>query len=662
MAKRTGAVAAAGATLVDLKAASAHPDLSSDVSSLQYSLNELEDYASFADVETDIENLDNSLNHALSLLESARDKGYKYQKDLEKIAYDAMSRWQKMREGLYADVEKQAASVQGSLNGVNAHINQLNGVLGNPASANSVLQSTQSEIDRTLRVLREAENKIGSRYSDIETKAYELTSRLTRIHWALAQLEEATFELEEGEDLVMGVAARWDAVGKEDPEGVLYLTNQRLIFERKEKVATKKVLFVTTASELVQKLMTSKPLAEIKSVKAHNKGLFGHQDFLDVEFSDKATGSVPFHLNGQDSEDWARLIQNAKSGKIEDDRATGSGLSFADLTGELSDANIVDLQNEINELQDEMMLKATHDELGQLETETSSLKRDLAGLRARGYAVEKSLEADIEVLAAQWERTKERAEGTLKLQTRLLGEQMNSIQKMMKELAGMSGNLSNSRPLYVQIKSAIASAEAQAEAAEQTVLDQYDEYGDENEALSAHMDWVDWMLDAIATASFKLLATESGVAAVEAAWERSGADPENGVLFLTDQRLLWEDRAGDYELKIDVALQQVEDVKLDADEEAGTDALEFKLGSGAPLPKARLELAQPVGEEWLQMVGRARSGDYSQDRAIEIDKAELDRIRNAPEICSNCNAALTAPVLRGQTEIVCEYCGVSTRI
>jgi hypothetical protein len=214
----------------------------------------------------------------------------------------------------------------------------------------------------------------------------------------------------------------------------------------------------------------------------------------------------------------------------------------------------------------------------------------------------------------------------------------------------------------VELRSEIASAEAQAEAAEQTVLDQYDEYADEIESLDAHLEWVDWMLDALETASFQLLATESGVAAVEAVWERAGLEPENGILFLTDQRLLWEDRVGDFEVKIEVPVASIKEVKFQEDKESGRQELVFRLGSDAPVDKAFFELSQPLAEEWQQMVNRARSGSYAKDRAVEIDPAELERIRNAPSQCSNCGAAYTAPILRGQTEIVCEFCGVVVRV
>jgi predicted nucleic acid-binding Zn-ribbon protein len=664
--KRAAAnVATAAATayavgqLSRLNTVQAHPDIYYQVNSVQSSIEELENRAGMSEVRADITNLDANLNHAISLLESARDKGYAFQADLEDIAYDAMSRWQTIRADVEVSIEEQTKLAASYFGTVNRQINQLNSVLSNAVGAQDVLHQTESEIQQAMNAVSNAERTIESAYDDIEQQASLLIQRLTPIHWALTQKDEASFEFVEDEELYMAVKARWDQEGKDDPEGILFLTTKRLIFERKEKVATKKVLFVATAKELVQEVMGAQPVSGIENVKAQNKGVFGHQDFLAVDFGKQV---VPFHLNGQDSSKWATWILNAKSGKLEEDRTSGSKLSFADLTGNITQADIVALQNEINELQDEMMLKETQDELSELENQIAELSRELSQLRARGYVIEKSLEVDIEVLTMQWEKIKKRANTTLNYQTNQLGEKMKAIQEAMAQLAGMSANLTAARPIYINIKSLIASAEAQAEAAEETVLDQYDEYADEIETLDAHLEWIDWMLDAISTASFKMLATESGVAALEAVWERPNGEPENGILYLTDQRLLWEDREGDYELKIDVPLPNLTEVKQKIDEEKGEQRLLATFDDSAPVSSTSFLFSQPVIEEWLKMIGRARAGDYSDDRAVEIEESELERIRNAPTQCSNCGAAFTAPLLRGQTEVTCEFCGTATRI
>jgi len=655
-----GAAAAIG--ILALNVAAAHPELSSEAASLQASLSDLQNRSSFNSITQSISSLDTDLDQASQLLESARSKGYHYQADLEQIAYDALSRWQAVRQQVQSAQNQQSRLFQNRLASVDPNIQRLNRVLGNPASAVPLLRTVQSQVNTILNDLSLAESNLEQNYSGIEEQARDLNNRLRIIHWALDQLAEAKFQLENGENLVMAVANRWDKEGKDDPEGVLYLTNRRLIFERKEKVATKKILFITTASELVQDVQIDQPLSGLAGIKAENKGLFGHQDFLLVDFSDRRLGAVSFHIDGQDSEDWAGLIERSKSGQIESERVNASGsLSVQDLTRPLTTADIMAVQSEVSALQDEMMLKGARQELGQVENAIRGTERKLADLRARRYEIEKDLEADVTILASQWDRVKANAETTIAHQTSQLGNQMQAIQQTLSKLVGMSTNLAAARPLYMQLKSTIASAEAQADAAEATVLAQYDAYADEVETLDAHLEWIDWMLAALETASFKLLATESGVAAAEAMFLHPNWEPENGILFLTDQRLLWEDRVDTYELKVNVPIQDVLEVTKELDEQTGEERLVFRLGASGPVPQARFRLALPVGDDWVKMVGRARTGGYARDRAVEISGDELERIRNAPQQCSNCGAAFTAPILRGQTEIQCEYCGVVSR-
>ncbi len=659
-----GAMAAAAITAATftLNTASAHPQISSSVSSLQSSLSSLQTQSSFDDLIEELNRLDKDLTHAVDLLESARDKGFVYQKELDDLAMDSLGQWEQIYQQALTQADQQEATFQSRLSPLNGQVSQLNARLSNPTAAAPQLRITESNVNDLLRDVGTLRSNLRSQYSDVQSKVSQLNGRLTTIHWALTQLAEARFQTAAGENLVMAVKARWDQVGDNDPEGLLYLTSKRLIFERKEKVATKKVLFFTTASELVHEVMIDEPVADLRGVKAVNKGLFGHQDFLEVQFP--KAGEVALHLDGQDSKGWAALIERVRTGRIEDERSSGSALSFQDLTGELSHADIAAAQNELNELQDELMLQNARVALEGLQNDVSSLERDLADLRARGYAIESDLEGEIAVLVSQWDRVKGNAENTLNTQAGLLSSESKTLNATMAKLAGMSGNLAAARPVYLQFKSAIASAEATALAAENTVLTQFDEYSDEVEGLAAHFAWVGWMLDALATASFQLLATESGVAATEALWT-GGTEPENGVLFLTDQRLLWEDRVGEYELKVEVPVQSITGVTKEvAETEEGEviETLVFTFDGNAPFGETRFELAASVGDDWVKMIGRARKGDYASDRAVEIDPAELERIQNAPTSCSNCAASFTAPVLRGQTEITCEYCGQVTRI
>ena len=662
VAATAGAVGAAAGYLA-LNAANAHADISAKAASLQNSLSELQRRASFESVQTDLNELDKLVNEVAELLESARGKGYAYQNDLEDKTYRVMGNWGAVRDQTYTALNTTISGLQTRLMTLDPQVQRLNANLYSANAATPHLRSTGSQINNLLAEVDRLEDQLEDRYEELETTTRELNSRLTQIHWALDQLAGAKFQPAHGEDLVMAVAARWDKEGKDDPEGVLYLSNRRLVFERKEKVATKKILFITTASELVQEVAIDRPLAEINAVKADSRGLFGHQDYLLVEFKDKKLGAVALHINGQDLKVWVDLLERTRSGAIENERAgSGAGVSYQDLHRPLTSSDILNLQNEVNSMQDEMMLKEARTELAELENEVRGLERKLAEVRAQGYAIEKDLEADLQVLAVQWDRVKHNAEATLNQQALSIGEGVQAMRQDLARLMGMTSDLAAARPLYLQLRSTVASVQAQADAAETTVFAQYDQYADEVTSMAAHLDWVGWMLGALATASFRLLATESGVAAVEAVFERPGLESENGVLFLTDQRLMWEDRIDAYELKLDVPLSEVLDVRSEVVAEQDQEYLEFKLGAQGPASSVRFRLALPVAQAWLTMVGRARGGGYAQDRAVSISEEELARIRNAPQQCSNCGATYTTPLLRGQTELTCEYCGLVTRI
>jgi hypothetical protein len=125
------------------------------------------------------------------------------------------------------------------------------------------------------------------------------------------------------EMLVLAVKAKWDRDGKDDPQGILFLTDQRVVFERKEEVATKKVLFITTDKETVQEAMLAVSLAETTGVTATKKGLMGHEDHLDFEFgSGAAVRKAHFHIDGQDCKMWQATIGRVKSGEMERSRIT----------------------------------------------------------------------------------------------------------------------------------------------------------------------------------------------------------------------------------------------------------------------------------------------------------------------------------------------------
>lgn len=657
---RTGSnrVALQAASLPSIGSGAYAPELVADISALQSTVQSLQSKSALTDVQADVSQLDQNLTRYASQLEALRKQGYVYAGDIDGKLYDLIGQWQTVKPQVDNAIYQHGTSLYQSAMTLQGPLAQLQ---SSPTRARSLLPGLTSSANSLLSNAQQVERNIEAMYSQIESGASDIGSRLWRLEEIMKVVMSAKFKTAQGEAPIAAAAAKM-GTKDDDPRGFLYLTDKRLIFEQKQEIVKKKVLFIATEKEMVHQVLLETPLTAVTSANASSKGLFGHEDHLDVEYSGK---SAHFHLDGQDSDEWAKWIDRAKAGGYESERAAaGAGISIADLSGPVTQSDILALQSEVNDLQKRAMLSFAKDALEDIETKVKGLPGKLSGVRARGYAFEKALEAQVQGLTDQWVGIKQTLSNDLKTQTMSMGSTMVDIQQKMAQVMGQSANPSAARPAYMQVKSMIASVEAQAVAAEQGLYGQYDDFQASVETLNAHLEWVDWMLEALASASFTFMATEGGVAAAQANWLRPNSDPMGGILFLSDQRVIFEEREGEFSVPLEAALSLVQSVEALAGQGAGQDEehLRLNFGAGAPASFGLFQLVGPTAEEWKTTIGRAMKGDYTSDRALEIDQAAVDKVKNAPTQCPSCGAAFTKPVLRGQTEIKCEFCGAVTRL
>jgi hypothetical protein len=133
----------------------------------------------------------------------------------------------------------------------------------------------------------------------------------------LTQRDEAKFQLRAGEGVVIGAKATWLRSQEDHPEGVLYLTNQRIIFEQKQKVATKKFFFISTDSKLVHQALLEVSIKAIEEVTATKKGFFRNKDHLEMTFaSEMSVPAAYFSLHSHGSVSWNELVRQAKSADL----------------------------------------------------------------------------------------------------------------------------------------------------------------------------------------------------------------------------------------------------------------------------------------------------------------------------------------------------------
>ena len=299
-------------------------EVKSDIRSLQLSLDDLQDGIRMSDIRDQVEDLQTSINGMNRRIRTLRERGYAFEKDLEEKAIDFVKEWEKIVPDIKRQIDEESRTLGRALRPVEREITQLTGKTASPARLRPMANKLKSRVKTLEKRIESAEKSIRGEYDQFSGNVQKIQSHLSKLEQMLEKFDQATFDLLATEAAIMAVKAVWTKDGeedKDDPEGVLYLTDQRLLFEQKEEIATKKVLFVTTKKELVHKLRWEVPVALIKKTKATNKGFMGKDDFIEVQFGgDAPFDNVILHI-WQSSDDWKALLKRAKAKEFDATRA-----------------------------------------------------------------------------------------------------------------------------------------------------------------------------------------------------------------------------------------------------------------------------------------------------------------------------------------------------
>ena len=355
------------------------------------------------------------------------------------------------------------------------------------------------------------------------------------------------------------------------------------------------------------------------------------------------------------------------------------------MTTEQPDPYITKLEaaeRELRSLQDDVALSSVHDTLSEIDSQLRDLPGSIEQLRARGYVFKKYLETKAEVLGQQWGDMRWRVIAAVDEQARHLRVQADSAQLRLSPLRG-----SRDETELATVAAAVDDLESRARTAKDTIYNMYSPLRDNiNQTLSQLKD-ANWALDQVDGAAFKLYPGEGVVAAVKAQWmtgDTGGAGSKEGpkgIFYLTEDRVLFEQKeeiATKKMLFITTAKEKVQELKWQAaigqvveakaSEEGGAflgigkkEVLSLSFDNRVPVRNATLRL-EADSEAWQGHIGRVKSGDIAGERTGPRDQSAAAAAKSAPTKCSTCGASITQAVVRGMTEIKCEYCGAVTRL
>jgi len=298
--------------------------IADEMRALQNKVNSLQDGVRLAKVRDAVEDMQTKVSSQPQRIMTARGRGYFFEKDLEAQAQSFVDSWAMLYPNLQSQINLQSTALMNALRPIEMQMPQLTASAYNPAAARGTLNTMQSAVSQLESKVSAAERTINGMYDQFDRQVSEFVRHMDQVEYTLTQLAEATFRLLPTEGAIMAVKAVWCKTGKEqkgDPEGVLYLTDQRLIFEQKEEIVTKKVLFIATEKQKVQQLQLEAPVALVDNIQTSKAGLLKNEDHIEIHFASGApVQSAHFHI-WQDCAVWQGLINRAKSKDFDQGRA-----------------------------------------------------------------------------------------------------------------------------------------------------------------------------------------------------------------------------------------------------------------------------------------------------------------------------------------------------
>ncbi len=237
--------------------------LASDVNTLKSKFSSLQENIHLARIRDLVEDIQTKVKGFSQRVKELRLKGYVFEKELETKAIDFSRQWLAIYPPISQQINVQSTNFQAIIRPIESQMTRLNSLRNNPILARSILTSAQSNINMLEDKIIAAERTINGMYDGFANEVAQVDRHLDEVDYMLKQLAEATFRLFPTEAGIAAIKAVWCKTGKEekdDPEGILFLTDQRVLFEQKEEIATKKLLFITTEKQKVQALLLEAPL------------------------------------------------------------------------------------------------------------------------------------------------------------------------------------------------------------------------------------------------------------------------------------------------------------------------------------------------------------------------------------------------------------------
>ena len=393
----------------------------------------------------------------------------------------------------------------------------------------------------------------------------------------------------------------------------------------------------------------------------------------------QATEAKPVQNVAQKAGSLAQAV--AGTAKVQKPQTLAEKLKSGGDSSPLPEAEVLELNTLTSELSTRYRsilgrvgLSSATSTLATLGQQISSLPADIENVRKQGYVFRSYLESKVDVLQQQWNNSQDNLNRWLQQESQALKQDIEDVEDHVNQL-NAQGNATRAKQANAnEVKALLDTLEAKVDVAEEQIQAQYQPIQQEMNRTRQQLQEIAWFLEQRDQATFEFYPEEKVYLVAKAEWD-DGDDKPDGMLFMTDQRLVFEQKEktgkkfglfGGKDTQgvlWEAPMTSVENVESENKGfMGGKDMIHLTLGSGASYPKITVEIKGGVqAKYWAGQLNQVRTGNANQDRAVQQDPELIERLRNAPTECPTCGGTLPQ-IMAGQNQVDCTYCGTVIRI
>lgn len=246
-------------------------------------------------------------------IDGVRTRGYKFRSYLENKIEVMAEQWDDINDRIERWLDEEAADLDDELADAEKAYRRLN-----KRKTSSRLEGLTEALDTLESQVEASEEKIKAVYGEVNREMSTTSNQLRMVNQQLDWLEAADVGLNAGEGLFIAAEAEWDD-NRDKPDGFIFVTDQRIIFEQNEK----KGGMMGFGGKKVKEVLWEVSHDQIEKVVPENKGFGGGKDMMTLKLGSGAPyAEIICEIKGGIEADyWAQQVNRSAKGLINQESA-----------------------------------------------------------------------------------------------------------------------------------------------------------------------------------------------------------------------------------------------------------------------------------------------------------------------------------------------------